>query len=63
MACKSPEVKGEKPFYGREGEVGKATVNTESRCSGFFFSFFFLRKISPELTTGNPPHFAEEGWP
>ena len=26
-------------------------------------SFFFLRKISPELTTANPPLFAEEDWP
>ena len=25
--------------------------------------FFFLRKISPELTTANPPLFAEEDWP
>ena len=24
---------------------------------------FFLRKISPELTTANPPLFAEENWP
>ena len=24
---------------------------------------FFLRKISPELTTANPPFFAKEGWP
>ena len=25
---------------------------------------FFLRKISPELTSApNPPLFAEEGWP
>ena len=27
------------------------------------FSFLFLRKISPELTTANPPLFAEEDWP
>ena len=27
-------------------------------------SFFFpLRKIRPELTTANPPLFAEEDWP
>ena len=27
-------------------------------------TFFFLRKISPELTfTANPPLFAEEDWP
>ena len=25
--------------------------------------FFFLRKISPELTTASPPLFAEEAWP
>ena len=25
--------------------------------------FFLLRKISPELTTANPPLFAEEDWP
>ena len=25
--------------------------------------FFFLRKISPELTTASPPLFAEEDWP
>ena len=25
--------------------------------------FIFLRKISPELTTANPPLFAEEDWP
>lgn len=31
-------------------------------CSLFFF--FFLRKISPELTSAaNPPLFAEEDWP
>ena len=27
------------------------------------FAFFFLRKISPELTTASPPLFAEEAWP
>ena len=25
--------------------------------------FFFLSKISPELTAANPPLFAEEDWP
>ena len=25
--------------------------------------FFFLRKISPELSAANPPLFAEEDWP
>ena len=29
----------------------------------FPFFFFFLGKISPELTTANPPLFAEEAWP
>ena len=30
----------------------------------FFVVFFFLRKISPELTSAaNPPLFAEEDWP
>ena len=24
---------------------------------------FFLMKINPELTTANPPLFAEEDWP
>ena len=28
-----------------------------------FFFILFLRKISLELTTANPPLFAEEGWP
>ena len=27
------------------------------------FYFIFLRKISPELATANPPLFAEEDWP
>ena len=35
----------------------------EKTTSNFFLSFFFLRKISPELTAGNPPPFAEEDWP
>ena len=30
---------------------------------GFFAFGFFLRTISPELTTANPPLFAEEDWP
>ena len=30
--------------------------------SSFYF-YFFLRKISPELTTASPPLFAEEAWP
>ena len=29
----------------------------------FCFVLFCLRKISPELTTANPPLFAEEAWP
>ena len=28
-----------------------------------FLLFFFVTKISPELTTANPPLFAEEDWP
>ena len=28
----------------------------------WYYRFFFLRKISPELTTANPPCFAEEDW-
>ena len=29
----------------------------------FLSRFIFLRKVSPELTTANPPLFAEEDWP
>ena len=29
----------------------------------FLINLFFLRKISPELTTANPRLFAEEDWP
>ena len=29
----------------------------------FIYLFYFLKKISPELTAANPPLFAEEGWP
>ena len=29
----------------------------------FSFFFFFVRKISPELTAASPPLFAEEDWP
>ena len=32
-------------------------------CPQIFFFFFFVRKISPELTSANPPLFAEEDWP
>ena len=28
-----------------------------------FLFFYFLRKISPELSATNPPPFAEEDWP
>ena len=31
--------------------------------SSLYVLFFFLRKISPELTTANLPLFAEEDWP
>ena len=30
---------------------------------GFFVGFYFLRKINLELTSANPPLFAEEDWP
>ena len=33
------------------------------KCKLYLFSFFFLRKISPELTATNPPLFADEDWP
>ena len=36
---------------------------TWGKHSGSSFFFFFLRKISPELTTAHPPLFAEENWP
>ena len=29
----------------------------------FYYCYYFLRKISPELTTANPPLSAEEDWP
>ena len=29
----------------------------------FILFIYFLRKISPELTTASPPLFAEEAWP
>ena len=28
-----------------------------------YICIFFLRRISPELTTANPPLFAEGDWP
>ena len=48
--------------------LGSIFICKESPSSLFFykwlfFSFFFLRKISPELTSANPPLFAEEDWP
>ena len=36
---------------------------SEAHGLSFFLFFFFLRKISPELTAANPPLFAEEDWP
>ena len=41
---------------------GEGSHSPSLICAGFFF-FLFLRKISPELTTANPPLFAEEDWP
>ena len=31
-------------------------------CFSLWFLFFFFRKISPEVTSANPPFFAEEDW-
>ena len=48
------------------GGVQGKTQEGEDITVGFFvFCFlFFLRKISPELTSAaNPPLFAEEDWP
>ena len=40
------------------------TIARTSGLKSVFFCFFFLRKISPELTSAaNPPLFAEEAWP
>ena len=37
---------------------------TETTYAGFDAAFFFLRKLSPELTAAaSPPLFAEEDWP
>ena len=41
----------------------KTPPKVEQEKKFFFFLFFFLRKISPELTTANPPLFAEEDCP
>ena len=39
-------------------------TNLHCICSpNLLLLLLFLRKISPELTTANPPHFAEEDWP
>ena len=39
-------------------------VNRAPNTSRFVFFVFFLRKISPELSSAaNPPLFAEEDWP
>ena len=45
-------------------KAGRVTlpVGGLSRASLFIY-IYFLRKISPELTTANPPLFAEEDWP
>uniref|UniRef100_A0A3Q2HY86 Clathrin heavy chain like 1 n=1 Tax=Equus caballus TaxID=9796 RepID=A0A3Q2HY86_HORSE len=53
---------------------GLSVVSPQKKCSsrappesflhrGFVTFFFFLRKISPELTTASPPLFAEKAWP
>ena len=41
--------------------VGAKTIQWGK--DSLFFSFFFLRKISSELSAVNPPLFAEEDWP
>ena len=51
-----------------DGEVMKPSsrfVTSDKNQSCFFHSnFFFLKKISPELTSAaNSPLFAEEDWP
>ncbi|WP_220492936.1 hypothetical protein, partial [Klebsiella pneumoniae] len=51
-------VLGEQPAASWEEHVKR-----ESLSYVLSFFFFFLRKISPELTTANPPLFAEEDWP
>ena len=36
--------------------------DSEMKLIKTFIFFFFVRKISPELTAANPPRFAEEDW-
>ena len=46
--------------------LGIAYYNYIFKVQNIVFCFsvcLFLRKISPELTTANPPVFAEEDWP
>ncbi len=43
--------------------LGKLDIHMQKNAVGLLLFFFFLRKISPELTTANPPLFAEEDWP
>ena len=43
---------------------GVEALGPDSNCIATSNSFvLFLRKISPEVTTANPPLFAEEDWP
>ena len=58
-----------------QSQAWRTSYTLNSSCSFFFFAYmlilffilfiylFILRKISPELTTANPPLFAEEDWP
>lgn len=42
----------------------KLSINVGGFFWGFFcFVLFFLRKLSPELTSANPRLFTEEDWP
>ena len=38
-------------------------INIETRKRNLIFKIFFLRKISPELTSAANPLFTEEDWP
>ena len=65
MACKpsSATEKAETEFQANHGlDVTPMTCGAAT-FSPFFFLFFCLRKISPELTAANPPLFSEEDWP
>ena len=45
-----------------EGKYYINVISTSWRDLSYVLFFFFLRKINPELTTANPPLFAED-WP